>query len=169
MAKGPAPCDCGRVIVQPARGRKRHKCLVCSPPRNRTQDRIAATGTIGPVVVQLHPERALPWASKPGPMPPVMPAAETPQAVAERSERPPRAEDNPLFGVTLAELRAAGRAETPEGVIVLTLAAQIATGGGSAAGLSALVKQFHLSKDIALKDSAPATDVVSDIFGSETG
>lgn len=28
-------CDCGRTIEQPATGRPRRKCKVCSPPRSR--------------------------------------------------------------------------------------------------------------------------------------
>jgi hypothetical protein len=32
-------CDCGRVIEQPMTGRRRSRCLVCSPKREREQRR----------------------------------------------------------------------------------------------------------------------------------
>lgn len=41
------PCDCGRVIEQPATGRRRTKCLVCSPSRDRSARRAPALGIVG--------------------------------------------------------------------------------------------------------------------------
>jgi len=74
-----------------------------------------------------------------------------------------------LLTTTRAELAAVGRDGTPEGLIVLTLAAQIAAGGGTAAGLAALVREFHASKARALDGTAPTADVIDGIFGSRTG
>lgn len=71
-----------------------------------------------------------------------------------------------LVEATRAELAAAGRDATPEGLIVLTLAAQIAAGGGSAAGLTALVKEFHASKARALEGATEEADVLDGIFGT---
>jgi hypothetical protein len=34
-------CGCGRVIVQPERGRRRQKCFVCSPFRDRSKRRLS--------------------------------------------------------------------------------------------------------------------------------
>jgi hypothetical protein len=41
-------CDCGRVIVQPATGRRRTKCAVCSPPDTRDRRRAPAPVTTLP-------------------------------------------------------------------------------------------------------------------------
>jgi hypothetical protein len=72
-----------------------------------------------------------------------------------------------LVGATQAELAAVGRDGTPEGLIVLTLAAQIAAGGGSAAGLAALVREFHASKARALDGAQSGeADVIDGIFGT---
>jgi hypothetical protein len=50
-----------------------------------------------------------------------------------------------LVAVTRADLEQAGADRTPEGLIALTLAAQIAAGGGTQAGMAALARQFHAS------------------------
>ncbi len=74
-----------------------------------------------------------------------------------------------LVVATRTELEQAGRSETPEGIVVLTLAAQIAAGGGSAAGLAALVREFHASKARALAGAEADADVIDGIFGAESG
>jgi hypothetical protein len=75
----------------------------------------------------------------------------------------------PLVEATRAELAAAGRDGTPEGIVVLTLAAQIAAGGGSAAGLAALVREFHASKAKALDGAGVDADIIDGIFGARSG
>ena len=79
------------------------------------------------------------------------------------------AELPPLVAATLGELEAAGRDRSAEGLIVLTLAAQIARGGGSAAGLAALIREFHASKAKALAGADDDADVIAGIFGTVTG
>jgi hypothetical protein len=74
-----------------------------------------------------------------------------------------------LVVATRAELEQAGRSETPEGIVVLTLAAQIAAGGGTAAGLAALIREFHASKARALAGADADADVIDGIFGAESG
>jgi len=127
-------CGCGRPIVQPRTGRRRSKCVTCSPPERRDR----RVRDLGPVVVSLPADS--------GPV--VLP---------------------PLVEATRAELAAAGRDGTPEGIVVLTLAGQIAAGGGSAAGLAALVREFHASKARALDGVQGSADVIDGIFGARTG
>jgi hypothetical protein len=82
-------------------------------------------------------------------------------------EEPPECE-SPLVVATKSELGRAGRAETPEGLIVLTLAVQIAAGGGTQSGLAALVREFHSSKARALEGADAGGDVIAGIFGTGT-
>lgn len=46
-------CDCGRVIDQPATGRRRRKCLICSPPDKR--DRSVKPLPSAPTVTTIGP------------------------------------------------------------------------------------------------------------------
>lgn len=74
-----------------------------------------------------------------------------------------------LVEATRAQLASADRDGTPEGLIVLMLAGQIAAGGGTAAGLAALVREFHASKVRALAGAEQDGDVIEGIFRSESG
>jgi hypothetical protein len=71
-----------------------------------------------------------------------------------------------LVAATRAELAAVDRDVTPEGIIVLQLAWQISAGGGTQAGLAALVREFHASKARALDGADEVGDPVVEIFGS---
>ena len=90
----------------------------------------------------------------------------SPTAPVDRPEAP---SEPALVTATRAELEAVGKAGTSEGLIVLTLAGQIAAGGGTAQGLASLVRQFHASKELALADAQPEADVLDGIFGAEAG
>lgn len=91
------------------------------------------------------------------PVPSIAPVVSMPQPVHAEPA---------LVTATRSELEKAGQAGTPEGLIVLTLAAQISAGGGTQAGLAALVREFHASKARALDGATDAGDVVAGIFGT---
>jgi hypothetical protein len=74
-----------------------------------------------------------------------------------------------LVTATRSELEAAGRHDSPEGLIVLQLAWQIAAGGGTQAGLAALIRTFHDTKARALADVGDDADVLAGIFGEGAG
>jgi len=78
----------------------------------------------------------------------------------------PEPTEPPLVAATRTELAAAGRDVTPEGLITLQLAWQISVGGGTQAGLAALVREFHATKARALDGADEQGDPVVEIFGS---
>lgn len=119
----PGACDCGRVIDQPKTGRRREKCLICSPPDPRDRRRVAA------------------------------PVAQLPGTSGEP----------PLVTRTRADL--GDLADTAEGMILLQLAAAIAAGGGTPAGLVRLSERYDVAKRALLASAAPAEDDDGDAWG----
>lgn len=125
-------CDCGRVIEQPARGRPRKKCAVCSPVNRRRPP------------ASLAPVAAFP------------PAPPAPLA--------------PLVRATMAELEAAGRADSADGLVAVLLAEHLSRFTGTPSGLAALAKQFDASKTRALEGAGGAEDdPLEGMFDAESG
>lgn len=129
----PEVCDCGRRIEQPATGRRRSKCLVCSPPDRRT-----VTGS------RRQPRVGAPSAT-----------------VAALPDRP--AADGPLTAATRGELEKAGRAGSALGVAALVAAATVDRGGMTANGLAALLRAHRDALAEALADAEPAADPLAEI------
>lgn len=131
-------CQCGAPIPpQIGPGAPRKHCAKCAPPRNR--GRLAL---VGPSTEQ--PASTLGKGSAPAPIPDV----------------------GPMFAATLLELRAVGRHETPEGLLLLRLAQAIDAGGGTAAGLASVAREFHASKAKAFDGAGKVADVIDGMFGA---
>lgn len=147
-------CDCGRIIQQPATGRRRRKCRICSPPDTRIRYDKGRLALVGPSTEQPVPAstqgKASAQAPASPPARPVLPAG-------------------PMRAATLLQLRDAGKAETPEGIALLALAEVIDARGGTAQGLVAAIKQYDLSKAALLADVGEDADVIAGIFGTGDG
>lgn len=148
-------CGCGRELPPRSGPGRPAKYLAEHRPDKRVgRRRPAPLPPLPPITLPVAPPSIAPVISL------VTPPSPTPP-----SSRPTTGIPS-LVSATLEELTRAGRAETPEGLIVLTIAAQIAAGGGTQAGLASLVREFHTSKARALEGAAEKDDVVAAIFGT---
>lgn len=100
------------------------------------------------------------------PLAPVVQLSSAPSAPQPDAPPPPDPREPPLVAATRRELEAAKRADSPEGLILLQLAWHISAGGGTAAGLASLVRQYHTSKAAALDGAEDGDDVLARIFGA---
>ena len=127
-------CNCGRVIQQPATGRRRRKCFICSPPENRNR-RVKAL-----------------------PAPKTPPTTPTLLSINGSADGPGHIES-----ATLAELEVASRAKTSAGVEALHLARLLDAGGYTAQGAASLAKARREALAAALEGAKRPDDALDEL------